>query len=155
MNPAGRQRASCRSCALFPRRVMWQSGEMNRPPVLRCLVAMILLALLAVPFGGTMAMGGSVPDAGQMAGMSMTGTSTDSSSGDMDCCPPEKPDLSSTCDKSACPTMATCMQQCVPASAAAELRVISDLIRQDEGMPDLDDLLASLGHEPPPRPPKT
>jgi hypothetical protein len=134
---------------------MWQTVDMNRPPVLRCLVALILLALLAMPFGGAMAMGGGVPDAGQMAGMSMDGMSTDSSGGDMDCCPPEKPDPSSTCDKSACPTMATCMQQCVPASAAAELRVISDHVRQDEGMPEPDDLLTSLGPEPPPRPPKT
>lgn len=123
---------------------------MHRSLTTAWLVALIFLALAAMPFGGMAgaASGSSAMDT--MAGMSMDGPASD-----MDCCPKQAPDPAAACDKSACPTMATCMQQCIPAAASSELRILADVARGGQGMPEPDDLLASLGPEPPPRPPKT
>jgi hypothetical protein len=124
--------------------------QVNRTVTIRRLIALIFLAFAAMPFSGMTGVASGSPVMDTMAGMSM-----DSPASDMDCCPKQTPDPATTCDKSACPTMATCVQQCVPATASAELRVLAGLTREGQGMREPDDLLASLGPEPPPRPPKT
>lgn len=124
----------------------WQKERVNRARTLRWLVALVFLALAATPFGGATAFAGGAPT----AGMSMDGPVA----ADMGCCPDNMPDPATSCDKPACPTMATCVQQCIAGNPSTELRVIAAPVRDGMGLPTPDDVLASLGPEPPPRPPR-
>ncbi|BDA84290.1 hypothetical protein Sa4125_18320 [Aureimonas sp. SA4125] len=120
-----------------------------RPILFRLFAFTILLALASMPFGGAVAMSAGAPVMAEMPGMS-PGEVAD----EMPCCPNDVPKPSTGCDKSACPTMATCAQQCVPAAASADAGIFVAPVRQDLGRPTVSAVLASLGPEPPPRPPK-
>ncbi|MCD1645436.1 hypothetical protein [Aurantimonas coralicida] len=134
----------------------------QRPLALRLIAFLVLAAITMAPFGDAMAVARMTDEALNgsnvaMEGMDMRATPSAADVGTMPCCPDSAPTLhpASDCYKSACPSMASCTQQCIP---AATLVVASDAVSLGEAdaarMPG-SVALASLSPEPPPRPPRT
>ncbi|GGD87771.1 hypothetical protein GCM10011390_03120 [Aureimonas endophytica] len=126
------------------------------------LATLVVAALALVPAGEAMA---SAPrpaavdadmPARSMADMEgMAGADGEATAEAMPCCPEKaKPDPKD-CGKSACPTMTTCVAQCIPAGLPAAADTAFGNWSQAVFRPWPDRMLASLARPPPPRPPKT
>ena len=144
--------------------VAWHFDRVKRMFRLRGFLAtLVVTALALVPAGEAMA-SASAPRpataeadtaAMPMAGMNgMAGSDVQEIPEAMPCCPETaKPDPKD-CGKSTCPTMTTCMSQCVAAGLSATADEGSGNGSQALFRPWPDRTLASLARLPPPRPPK-
>ena len=111
---------------------------------------MIVMSIAFAPFGETFASSRAVTAMGSMVAMTMSG---DAEATDVDCCPKEQ-SAPMDCGKTACPSMVSCTQQCLP--AAPVLSASNDARRPSGSRRTPMDrvILASLLAEPPARPPR-
>ena len=117
-----------------------ESEAVKRPVLISRLLAMLLIAGLVTA---------SLTAPAAESSVVSTATAAASMSDDMPCCPDKSPPAD--CDK--CQLMAICVFksfQAVPSTAVAELlpTIVRTLVPRSD--PDME----SLGHPPPPRPPR-
>lgn len=152
---------------LFRQPATWHHCPVSRTSRLKTALATLVVAALALmPMGEAMAYADAtrtavgirserptVADMGAMGDMAgMEGMSAEAG---MPCCPDDPTPAKDGCGKSACPTMAACASQCIPAGPASAPGL--GLLRTSEpsfGLPGVRRLV-SLARAPPPRPPRT
>ncbi|WP_279480201.1 hypothetical protein [Aureimonas sp. SK2] len=140
---------------------------MSRTSRLKTVLATLVVAALALmPMGEAMAYADATrtvadirserPAVADMGGTGdMAGMEGMSAEAGMPCCPDDPAPSKDGCGKSACPAMAACTSQCIPAGPASASGLGPPRASEPSfGLPGVRRLV-SIARAPPPRPPRT